>query len=286
MKQRATILLLLISFSMFAKHLVPGYHFKEGQKYDYEVEREQNMQFTIGEQPKSAYQINQYRISLEVKSYDKDFSVLMVKLQSYRLHVFENEEPKNLEEVPLNAVDSLIKKHILNRTYFVRIDRFGNVLNITFPNFDIDPFEMDSVKFNALMEFSEKQNVVSLLSEVLIVYPRNTVSRDDTWNNIVAFDGGIPILMNATMQIANKKNTLLRIDGKIYANTELVNESLFGLLSTNKLGTGTGIAELNSKTGLQINKEVNYTMNGEFLINQQAVSLQNKIHIRVKEFTR
>lgn len=230
-------------------------------------------------------QTNKYTMHFEVKEADKNEANLIFKLKAFELSVKDlNESHKISTPGPIQGIDSLIKKYIINRSYFIRIDKFGNIVSITPPDLKIKPYEMDTLKYDALMEFADKGNIKTLLNQVFMVYPRNDIFPGDSWSNINPLDAGIPILETSSMQISSISRGVnhFKVSGNFSVDKRRLLQSDADAKNTFVKGALKGKISTKNKTGLTISKMWEGVVEGEYWMEGNKVILKNKLNLSVQ----
>lgn len=281
------LVLLFVVYAPFgmAKRIIPGYTLKKGQTFEYLYTQNQKLDMTVIKLMGELEQTNKYGMYFEVKEADKNEANLIFKLKSFELTTKNLNDTNNINTPgPTQGIDSLIQKHIINRTYFIRMDKYGNIVSITPPEFKIKPYEMDTLKYDALMEFANKENIKTLINQVFMVYPRNDIFYEDNWSNINHLDAGIPITASNYMQISSIKKgannfnvsgtfsvdkNKLRLTGAD-ENKTIVNGNLKGKIQTNR------------KNGLVVSKLWEGTIEGELWVDENKVILKNHLSVSVQ----
>lgn len=268
-----------------AVRVFPGYKFKKGQTFEYLLSQKQKLNMSVINLGGEIEQTNKYTMHFEVKEADKKEVNLIFKLKSFELFVSDLNSTQSLNtSTPAEGIDSLISKHIINRTYFIRMDKYGNVVSITPPQLSIKPYNMDTIQYDALMEFADKENIKSLINQVFMVYPRNDIFPDDSWSNINHLDAGIPILETSSMEISkvSKGVNHFNINGNFSLDTNRMVRTNADAKKILVNGSLKGEVKTKTKKGITISKVWEGEIEGELWMEGNKVLLKNKLNLSVQ----
>lgn len=280
MRLLATLTILSLFTGAVARSVSPGYKFKKGQVLEYRVVQHQNLQMTLERYTGTIEQSNAYTLLFEVKEATRTEVNFIFKLKDVQVTA-KREGNKMLGPIapPTFDLDSLLQKYVLHRTYFVRMDVYGNVVSITPPEYTFKPYDMDTLQYDALMEFTNRENIRTLVNSAFMVYPRNHITPGDAWNNYVYLDAGLPVKASHMLSIkettATKNKFLLQ--GSFSPSTAPPTASK-GTSPVNQIsGPLQGKVSTLKKNGWVLQKEWSGTLRGEVWIDAHKVLLENTL---------
>ncbi len=289
MRVTALLLLSLLAMSSQAQTITikPEYTVKKNEKPNtYRVTRNQEMRLESNGKRNSICTFRQYDFSLTFKEKDKQTISWVLQFHDY----FQKSSQKPLDslewrQLPFSGLDTLIHQNILNRNYFVRMDLHGNIVSVTPPKFNYKWYEMDSLYYEALQEFSEKENIKSLIQEAIVVYPRNPIIGSDTWNNISYMDAGFPVILYKQLRVkALKKQSLfLSETAKVEKDEALLEAMGNGKELLEVEGKGNGWIDVDKHSYMMNAKDVHYETRGSIESSSVKVNIENEIQIQVQK---
>ncbi len=285
MRIAGLLLAVIFAGQIQAKKIGGGFKLKKGQMYTYQIQHTQNPLMTMGEESSSQTFVEQYTLHLEVKEKTKDTYVLVSKLKKYgrRTSKFPSNQVIATEWDHMK-MDSLVNKYMLNRSYFIRMDRFGNVINITEPNFQYGEFMMDTLQLSALDEFVGKANFKVLLQPALFHYPRNDVQQGDVWSNVYTIDAGVPVEIDEKINIRafTKEGIMLGANSTVKIDPKWFSSQARGTVNMATQGMGGGDVFIDPSSLMLLQKKVSHQLNSNIKVDNKEVKVTNSIQITVE----
>lgn len=284
MKKGFILFFFVTSTLALARSISPGYKFKTGQKLEYNLEQNQHIKMVTERFSGEIDQSNNYRLFFEVKEVNKYEVNFIFKILDVKIKVTQSDQGLKMEPDYSPQIDSVIHQYILNRSYFVRMDLYGNIVSVTPPDFTFKAFDMDTLQYDALMEFSQKENIRTLVDQVFMIYPRNNILPNDSWNNTDFLDAGLPVSANYNLHIsdATKNQNVFALKGFFQSGSGVLME-VENPTNTKIKGGLLGKIKTDRKKGWVLNKSWKGSFEGETWVDNHKVLMKNELHFKAEK---